>query len=416
VQSLLVAGFAVTLALWIAASARVVISRLLYNRRARRLIVIERSRADPAVASLPPLDRSPVIREVLSRLSRRALYTMIASSDHPRWLTDLCADYAVEHWGHAQMVDDATDHRRSRRWRRIAALFALGHIGADEAYELLRTSVCDDNPELSSAAAVVLHRLGDRRAAEIMVSALRQGSIPASRVATHLDQFPIAIDDLLLPLLDDAGARARYWAASLLGRYPDLASLASRLAPLRDDAEEGVRKAVYETLGMLRGPDVIALAQRGLDDPVGFVRATAIRSLARLVTPWTEVARCHEIAAGIAVFMADREWEVRLAAKESLVRLGPGAWREVSALLQSPDAFARNGAAEVLQNLGVLDWSLRGMETGLAPSAELQDMLVRAFLEGGRPMIDAAIARSDPDAVPGAALQATSVRFVGAAS
>ena len=155
-------------------------------------------------------------------------------------------------------------------------------MGADETYELLRTAVCDDNPELASAAAVVLHRLGDRRAAEIMISALQEAPIPASRVATHLDQFPIAIDDLLLPLLDDAGARARYWAASLLGRYPDAASLASRLAPLRDDADAGVRKAVYATLGVLSGPEVDSLAQRGLDDPIGFVRSTAIRSLESL--------------------------------------------------------------------------------------------------------------------------------------
>ena len=42
---------------------------------------------------------------------------------------------------------------------------------------------------------------------------------------------------------------------------------------------------------------------------------------------------------------------MRTAAKDALVKLGPTTWHEVAAQLSSPDAFARNGAAEVLQNL-----------------------------------------------------------------
>lgn len=56
----------------------------------------------------------------------------------------------------------------------------------------------------------------------------------------------------------------------------------------------------------------------------------------------------------LAPLLRDSNWSVRRAAKRALEQLGRAAVPAVSPLLDGNDEFARNGAAEVLQNLGVV--------------------------------------------------------------
>ncbi len=411
----LLLGFAFTLALWLGVSAFVVVSRMLYDRRERRLMGIARRLDDPAIASMAPLDRSPLFRQILSRLSRRAVYRMLASTVLPLAVTEICAAYAIERWGLPQIILDASGEHRLRKWRRISALFALGHLRDASAHELLERAIFDPDADVAGAAAVILHRLGDERAASILVSALRSGPRPASRIATHLDQFPIPIDVMLRPLVGDAKPQTRQWAASLLGRYPDVDGLASEIAPLVDDTSAQVRKAALATLGALASANVIPAVRRAVGDPVDYVRSTAIRSLARHGMRESSNRGRRTVAEWIAPSLADPAWEVRLAAKESLVDLGPAAWREVETQLQSSDAFARNGAAEVLQNLGLLDLAVVELAESAEPNAELLERLARALHEGGPAMLNAADARSSQQVSPGVETLLANLRIVGVA-
>jgi HEAT repeat protein len=414
-EMLVFAGFAVVLVLWVAITAFVVANRMVFDRRRRRLLEIGRALVDGSDA-MSPLDRTPDIRQALSGLSRRTIYGMIAASTVPLWLSESCAAYAIERWGSPQMFRDASLGQRRHKWRRISALFALGHVRAIGVHELLRATTSDADADVAGAAAVILGRLGDRAAAEILIDALRQPTLPASRIAMQLDQFPSPISDLLRPLLHDSLAHTRYWAASLLHRYSAIPGLAAEIAQLVDDRESTVRKAALAALGT--APTVVAIpaARRALADSTGYVRSTAIRVLEQHGVRERDLSRRRDLASWIAPSMADREWEVRLAAKESLVRLGPTVWREVAAYLESPDRFARNSAAEVVQNLGVLDWTLRSIESGLVPEAELTDLVTRAFREGGRAMVDAAAVRALPGQRIDAETPWAGFRFVSASS
>lgn len=393
-ERLVFAGFGVMFALWAILSALVVVNRILHDRRQRRLVDIARALTDPSVEALPPLERSPAVRRILDRMSRRAVYRMVASSDYPMWLTEIFAAYSLEYLGLPRMVRDASSSSWRSKWRRISALFALGHMRAPGVHKLLESAVLGPDAEVAGAAATILHRLGDRAAAGILVSVLRYPTGRSSRIATYLDQYPMPIHDLLLPLLQDARPQARYWAASLLTADRDNAELSARVAPLADDPDAAVRKAALATLGARSAPEAVPVARRRLTDPVPYVRSTAVRVLGLLGAVERDVLSRREVATWIAPLLADAAWEVRLAAKESLVRLGQEIWREVARQLDSPDAFARNGAAEVLQNLGTLDWALSFLGVGVVPNAELADVLARAFREGGPAMVDAAEARS----------------------
>ncbi|MEP6999742.1 MAG: HEAT repeat domain-containing protein [bacterium] len=405
-----------TLVLWVGSSSLVVVNRILYEQGQRRLVDIARQLTDPSLASLPPLERSPAIRAMLSRKSRRQVYRMIVSTSFPIWVTEICSAYALARWGLPRIVSDASPARGRRKWTRISALFALGHLRVAEAYDLLEAAVFDTDPDVASAASVVLHRLGDRRAAEILIAALQARSYSPSRLATQLDEFPVPIDDLLRPLLNSPVVDARYWAVSLLFRYPGGMELVNEVAALTNDAHPTVRKAAVLTLGAMDGKRAIPVALRLLNDHTPFVRTAAIRALSQRGALDENTESRRTLAAHITSSLADTAWEVRLAAKEALVAFGPGVWREVAEMLDSSDTFARNSAAEVLQNLGLIDRTIEEFGRGARPSAELLDVLGRAFREGGPAMVDAAIARSNPDLHPVVESLMTRLQFVASTS
>jgi hypothetical protein len=86
---------------------------------------------------------------------------------------------------------------------------------------------------------------------------------------------------------------------------------------------------------------------------------------------------------------------VRLAVKESLQQLGDEVWSVLVPYLDHEDGFARNGAAEVLQNIGVLD-SLIVLEAVTArPSTAKLEMLRKIASAGGTRMTAALLERVD---------------------
>jgi HEAT repeat protein len=417
VEPMLGLGFASVASLWLVMSAWVVADRVRYDRLERRLRTVRRAFADPTLEALQPLERTAAIHAMLDRLPTLVAYRMTGDVDLAPWVRESCGRYVLKHIGLDRMLRDAMPHRGARRkWRRISALHAMVHARPDSIHALLRAALADADADVAGAAASVLQRLGDRRAAEILIGGLRAARLPASRIAARLERFTIPIDDLLRPLLTSPRAEARYWAVTLLRKHHDHDGLAAAIVSLVDDADAPVRKAALLTLGAMQSPDVGRLASWRLTDPVPYVRSAAIQALALSGERTPDRARRQAIAASIAPSLADRDWSVRSATKDALTRLGPGTWRAVAAQLASSDTFARNGAAEVLQNLGVLDWTLRGIANGVRPSDEAVDVLKRALREGGVAMADAAMLRSKAEPIPSIRSLLASLELEGAAS
>jgi HEAT repeat protein len=103
-----------------------------------------------------------------------------------------------------------------------------------------------------------------------------------------------------------------------------------------------------------------------------------------------------DLAVEIADLLGDRDWWVRLAAKESLEAMGPEVWRVLMPCLEHPDRFVRNGAAEVFQNLGILD-SLIVMEAASDDPAERKIAMLRQIAAaGGVRFADSLVDRAGP--------------------
>ena len=231
------------------------------------------------------------------------------------------------------------------RWRRIAALSRLARLRHPVSPHLLSKALADPDPVVASAAVRALGSIGDRWAIEFLVQALRSGSGPRSRIAAQLERLAPAPGPLLQPLLRDPDPAVRFWGATLIGPYADRGEY--DLAGLTRDEDANVRAAAAEALGSRRG-DVAAEATVALlVDPVWFVRVHAVRAAGQTAGP--------RAAPAIAELLADEKWWVRTATKDALRGMGHEAIPALAAVLSSPDGFARNGAAEILQDIGLVD-------------------------------------------------------------
>jgi len=348
--------------------------------------ILERNTGVMPNASL----RRVLAAQYLSSLSRRKLERLVNEQTVPRRVSEVVARHLLDRLGTKRVQLDAKDPRgRLSRWTRITALrlLALGH--PDAAWEAIEKALTDSDPYVVGTAVTILGNMPKPRAAELLVKALRMDYFSASRISTFLDHFPLDLSKFYKPLLRHPRSSLRYWGAILLRRYHGVEGCVEALESLTRDQTPMVRRAAVESLSLLGGGRATQAARRLLSDEVGFVRAHAARALGALGQ--------LESAPEIAALLADREWWVRHSAKVSLEALGPDVEAHLVPLLSHPDAFARNGAAEVLQNLGVLDRLLLDEATGTShPSRrETLEKLVQA---GGEFMWEAAVDRMPPEA------------------
>jgi HEAT repeat protein len=314
----------VSSALWIALSLGVLIGRGRYDRRQR-------------IGSSPPRPRE------VKRLLRRAL-------GKPR-----------TEWG---------------RWRRIAALSRLARMRHPATPHVLYHALWHGDLDIASAAIRSLGALGDPWAIELLVAVLRDGRVPRSRVAAQLERLAPEPGFLLLPLLRDPDPAVRFWGATLLGAYEELGE--ADLVGLTRDDDANVRAAAVEALGNRAGEAVAAATVDLLDDPTWFVRVHAARA-AGLVAG-------ADAAPAIAELLTDERWWVRTAAKDALRGIGGNSIPALVSTLSSPDRFARNGAAEVLQDIGLVDH--------LALDDPDSPLLARIYAAGGPGLREAAETRA----------------------
>ena len=391
VDILLYPVFGLVLATWAGASLYLLVTGVSGGRKA---LALAQGARDLAAIGAPDTDddglRTAVV-SLISRLPDEVVLPLAAGATARPVLDRIVAEAAIARMGREPLeAIVVTPGKPRHNWRRIAAMRVLA-AGTQPArlVELLRRTLLEHDPEIVGAALSVLGRLRDPGAASALIESLKQARYSPSRIATYIDQFPLPVADLLLPLLHHPDPNVRYWGATLVSRHA--APEAGRdLAALTGDPSPFVRKAAIVSLAQVDAARAAPAAGALLADPVWYVRAHAARALAD--------SSGADAAGAIAPLLADSEWWVRLAARESLQGLGEEIWSVLIPYLDHPDAFARNGAAEVLQNIGVLD-SLIVLEAATSrPSTSKVEMLRKIAAAGGTRMTAALLERVQPEA------------------
>jgi HEAT repeat protein len=392
VDALLQPVFGLVLATWAGASLFLLMNGL---RSGRRALALEHGRRALARIAVPETDEEGLRTAVVSVFAMIARDTVLPLSVRGTGrpvLDRIVADAAIARIGRDTLEAlAATTAAPKHNWRRIAAMKLLAAGGHPGLVPLLRRTIDDLDPEIVGASLAILGRVPDPAAAATLVEALKESKYTPSRVATYLDQFPLEIPDLFVPLLHHPDPNVRYWGATLLSRDAGK-TVAPTLRALTEDPSPLVRKAAVASLSRIDKTAALPAARALLTDDVWYVRAHATRALGDAGGP--------DVAEEIAPLLADREWWVRLAAKESLQAMGEEVWAVLVPFLDHSDPFARNGAAEVLQNIGILD-SLIVLEAATArPSATKIDMLRKIASAGGTRMTEALLERVDVQTRP----------------
>ena len=387
-ETLLVAASFMAIVAWAALSIYVLIVQR-WRVATRQLVsdaiaLLERD----DVRRLSLYDRIDRLRPLAATASRELIMRAAADRETPADAFEPLFGYLTDRWGVDTLLADASAHGSAReKWRRITALRILFRSNHPEAMGLLARAVDQPDSDIADVAFSLLGSSTEPRAMDILFDALRNQRHSASRIATHLERTPQPIADRLKAHLADRDPVVRLWCATLLARYSE-EPIERDLAVLTDDSDPRVRKAAIQTLGKIGDTVAADRALRLLTDPFPYVRAHAARALGELNRP--------DLAERVAALLGDTDWWVRLAARESLEMMGSDVWPVLMRCLNHSDRFVRNGAAEVFQNLGVLD-SLIVLEAATdSPGAAKIDMLRRIAAAGGVRFTDSLIERAGP--------------------
>ena len=281
----------------------------------------------------------------------------------------------------------ANDRRRRRKWNRIEALRLIADTRTPLRHaerNALAAALADSNEDVRLGALAAVSARGDELAAELLVAALVDWQTGRARVATELERQPAEhVGPLLEALLVDGRADVRFWALQAIGRSGSSLSWTAA-SELLHDPSPNVRAALAEGLPMFYRRPTMAL-RRLLADDEWFVRVHAARALGEV--------GATRAAPAIAELLRDPSWWVRDAAEKALIALGKAGVREALRLLDDADPFARDSAAEVLQETSYLDQCVSRAAAG---DEEAEAVLVKVRQAVGDVLVESAVARAAP--------------------
>lgn len=166
-----------------------------------------------------------------------------------------------------------------RGWKRAAAAFRLGDLGAEAITELI-VALADPDRRVRNAAARSLGRLEAVEAVEPLVVALAGGRIARAVAGQALLDIGTAAALKLDRLLSSPDPQVRAAAAELLGRLA--VGHSPILVAAVEDPNPVVRVAVARAFGRLGTRSAARVLPEMLDDPVAYVRAAAATASADL--------------------------------------------------------------------------------------------------------------------------------------
>jgi HEAT repeat protein len=205
------------------------------------------------------------------------------------------------------------------------------------AVEPLIGALKHHDPAVRQLAARALGDIGDTRAVEPLIAAMRGREDLRAIAATALGQIDdIRAEEPLLAALKDGASNVRAAAARALGRLGDVAAVERLIAALKDH-ESVVRGAAVEALGEIGDP-------RAVEPLIGCLKGREdVRVAAAVALGVIGDARAVE-----PLIVALKDWRVCVPAAEALARIGAPAAVPLVATLNDRNDAVRDAAVEAL--------------------------------------------------------------------
>ncbi len=309
-----------------------------------------------------------ILYAALQKLSpERTLQTLLPDPD-PKALEEVLlrmGDEGAEVWK-GEVIDlydlsgftAARIHQlRSRsKSRRSDAARRLGRIGDPKAVPELKRLLRDPREEVREAALFAMGRIGTKESLESMLEALDGGDRwSQEKVAEAVEEAGDESRRVLVGLLRDGNPSRRAFAAEVMGRIGG-AEEAVYLEEALADEDLNVRARAADSLGAMRHRLSRPALLRALDDPAWQVRAQAVKALGRIGEEMD--------APRLAEMLRDEAWWVRSNAGAALRDMGEAGEGPLLEALWDEDRFARETAAQALEEGSVVERRARDLREG----------------------------------------------------
>ncbi len=263
---------------------------------------------------------------------------------------------------------------RSRR-ARLAAYSAelLGNVGDTRAIAPLAELLEKSDERVADAALYALGKIGSE---ESLAGITRMLDHPTrwtqDRIAAAVERVGPAAVLLLRQNLRQGTEMTRSLAAEILGRLGIEESVPELREALRDAATD-IRAKAAAALGRIRDRAAVPDLLGALADGRWEVRCQAAMALGKI----GDSVALPELQEALR----DAEWWVRANAQEAIRHMGRDGERALHSMLWDEDRFAREMAAEALQEMGIIDRYLSLAEAG--ESREELSPVIRRMAEMG---------------------------------
>ena len=229
---------------------------------------------------------------------------------------------------------------------RQAAAAALVRIGAT-AVEPLSASLKHEYGDVRRAAAKALGEIGDPRAVEPLLAAVKAGTTDSMRDGSSLAVEALAkigtpAIDIMVAALRDVEWKVRRAAVLALSEIGDPRAIQPLIATLMDK-DDDVRRAVAGALVKAGEPAVRPLIVV-LEDLNVDARRSAVEALGEIGDP--------QAVRPLVAVLNDEDQQVRQAAADALVKVGKPAVQPLIAVLEDLNVDVRRAAAESLGEIG----------------------------------------------------------------
>ena len=262
-----------------------------------------------------------------------------------------------EVFDHLGFFDRRVKLLRSLRSRRAAySAEMLGNIGDSRAVRGLSRLLESSNYRVADAALYALGKIGTQESLSEITKILDHPTRwTQDRIAAAVEAVGRPAMSLLIRNLEEGTPQTRTLSAEILAKVGGEEALPALRDALRDPHTD-VRARAAAALGRLRDRNSLEQLLGALEDTRWEVRSQAAKALGEVEDP---IALPH-----LAQALRDPEWWVRANAEEAMRRMGEAGEKELAAMLYDDDRFARETAAQALQELGIPERYLELAEAG----------------------------------------------------
>lgn len=170
---------------------------------------------------------------------------------------------------------------KSKKWKRIEAIIALGYIQDESTLAALQDSLFSRDEDISYFSALAIGQVSTMKSVNILMSFLKAVPSMRRKTASILENLSPNISDEVIKFADDEDPEVRLWTVKLLAKSVSK-QYVKKVEGLTDDPSPDVRAAACESLAKLQDKDCKKLLEKHLKDDSWLVRMHSVQSLSAI--------------------------------------------------------------------------------------------------------------------------------------